>query len=55
MTICERVKLKACEYWTVHPRDRSKIYGWLEEHALTCDPCALVLENEAQAWMKSTD
>ncbi len=55
MTTRERVKTRAIEYWVVHPKDRSKIYGWLEEHVLSCDASALVLENEAQAWSKSTD
>ncbi len=54
MMICEKVKAKAQGYWLVLIQDRSRVYGWLEEHAMECDPCAMVLEEAAQAWSESS-
>lgn len=52
--LCLRVREYAVEYWKTSPNTRSLTFGWLDEHALKCDDCALFLENAAEEALRKS-
>ena len=45
---CAKVLIAAKDYWTTASEKRTLLYGWLEEHLVTCQECTDRIQDVAE-------
>lgn len=45
---CTKVLSEAKDYWTTASEKRTLLYGWLEEHLVVCEECAVKIQDVAE-------